>query len=107
MKKEVTLVPKDKCPFDILTEIAERIESSWIFLHTDIVKKLTNSSDSCDFVGHYFTELTWNATKNFPSTFLSIEGLGTWRSIYRIKKDNKLEYSCSDPEEIFFWQMGD
>lgn len=103
MKKEVILVPKDKCLLEILTEA--RITNAWIFLHEDLVEKFKDSSDSCKFVGHYFIELTWNATKNFPSTVLSIRELGTWCLIYYIQDDNKLEYSCSDPEEIFFLQI--
>ena len=106
MKKEVTFVPKDKCPFDILAEISEWTENTWIFLHQNLVQKLKNSSDRCEYERHYFIELNWDATENFPSAFLSIEGLGTWLSVFCINI-GKLKYSCSDPEEILFWQMGD
>lgn len=71
----------------------------------NLVHKFEDSSDRCEFVRHYFIELNWNATEDFPATFLSIEGLGTWLSLHCIKKNNKLEYSCSDPEEIFFLKM--
>ena len=105
MKKEEILVPKDKCPLEIISEWEEQIASAWIFLHQNLVHRFQESSDRYEFVRHYFIELSWNATEDFPATFLSIEGLGTWLSLHSIKKNNKLEYSCSDPEEIFFLKM--
>ena len=33
MKKEEIIVPKDKCPLDVLSEMGERTKNAWIFLH--------------------------------------------------------------------------
>ena len=106
MKKKVILVPKDKYPLEILSEWEERFTDAWIFLHQDLVHKFESSSDSCEFVGHYFIELKWSVTENFPATFISIDEChGKWCLLYCIKKNNTLEYACSDLEEIFFLQM--
>lgn len=105
MKKEIILVPKDKYPLEILSEWEERTANAWIFLHKNLVQKFKDSCDKWEFVRLYFIELNWNATENFPATFLSIKGLDTWLSLHCIKMNNKLEYSCSDSEEILFFQM--
>lgn len=45
MKKEVTLVPKDKCPLDVLADMEERTADAWIYFHENAVKKLEKSCD--------------------------------------------------------------
>lgn len=61
MKKKVTLVPKDKCPLDVLAEMKERTANAWIFLHHNAVEKLQRSDGvSCNEGRKPGTlELTW------------------------------------------------
>ena len=72
MKKEVILVPKDKCPLDVLAEMGERTKNSWIFLHQNAVDKLTITADESRevFFGFVFY---WKSTKESPETSLKVD----------------------------------
>jgi len=104
MKKEVILVPKDKCPLDVLSEMGERIRNSWIFLHDDAVRKLETTTDYIEEKG--YQELVWSATEKYSQTTLDIEIVGTWHKVYRIIAEGiALEYEAQDPEDIYFLKM--
>ena len=93
MKKEVTFVPKDKCPLDVLAEMEERTAIAWIYFHENAVKKLEKSCDSYE---------------EFPATAITIgtEVIGCWNPVYSIDaEDIAFKSHSSDPEEILFLQM--
>ena len=75
MKKEVILVPKDKCPLDVLAEMGEITEKAWIFLDASAYNKLLES-DGCKVYGSEKDDgkimLKWEATDEYPRFF--------WRS---------------------------
>ena len=111
MKKEVILVPKDKCPLDVLVEMGERIRNSWIFLHENAYQKLSITSD------HHSTTnsmndaesayMKWDATKDYPATILHCDVPKiTWGKI-RIIEATDIAYGIcpSDPEDIYFFKM--
>lgn len=104
MKKEVILVPKDKCPLNVLREMGERIRNSWIFLHDDVVSKLETTSNYIEEKG--YQELVWSATEKYSQTTLDIEIVGTWHKVYRIIAEGiAFEYEAQDPEDIYFLKM--
>ena len=104
MKKEVILVPKDKCPLNVLREMGERIRNSWIFLHDDAVRKLETTTDYIEEKG--YQELVWSATEKYSQTTLDIEIVGTWHKVYRIIAEGiAFEYEAQDPEDIYFLKM--
>lgn len=106
MKKEVIIVPKDKCPLDVLTEMGERTKNSWIFLHDNAVSKLEQTADYIE-EGEY-RELVWSATEQYPATTLDIEIGGTWHKVYRIMADDiAFEHEPQNPEDIFFLNMAE
>lgn len=111
MKKEVIIVPTDKCPLDVLAEMGERIRNSWIFLHENALKKLSktcNLHHSINTVHDADSEyMQWNATEKFPETvlFYSVPNI-TWGKIQCIKATDIAYGTCpSDPEDIFFLKM--
>ncbi len=107
MKKEVTIVPKDKCPLDILAEMGDRTKNAWIFLHQGAVNKLEETCNGYEELAHSI-RLRWNATEEFPSTSITIktEEFSRWKQVYFIEADDiAFKHSCSDPEEIFFLKM--
>ncbi len=63
MKKEPILVPKNKCPLDVLAEMGEQTKSAWIFLHRNAVEKLISLAEN-HFIHQNigFQVLSWNAT---------------------------------------------
>lgn len=111
MKKEVIIVPKDKCPLDVLAEMGERIRNSWIFLHENAYQKLSKTSDR-----HHKTNvmndaesacMKWNATDDFPETviFCDVPRV-TWGKIRSIiASDIAYDMCPSDPEDIYFLKM--
>ena len=109
MKKEVTLVPKDKCPLDVLAEMEERTANAWIFLHDNVVENLQKSCDEYHLL-YRGIRLKWNATKNVPDTSVLINrdilGGVHWNFVYFIDADNiAFNYRSFNPDELIFLQM--
>ena len=111
MKKEVILVPKDKCPLNVLAEMGERIKESWIFLHFNAVEKLQHSDGvSCKEGRKQGTlVLTWEATEAYPETRVVVDicALNTeWKPIISISaSDIAYDLMPVNPEDIFFFKM--
>ena len=116
MLKEVILVPKDKCPLDVLAEMGSQTANAWIFLHKNAVEKLRSTADQVNefpSMIEFQSEFKWNATPEYPATLLQITHLPKivnsreeWIKVYRIKaSDIAFEYSASDPEYLFFLKM--
>lgn len=111
MKKEVILVPKDKCPLDVLAEMGERIRNSWIFLHENAYQKLSKISDYHSRTNSMNDAesalMKWNATEDYPETVLLCDVPKiTWGKIRSIKAtDIAYDISPSDPEDIYFLKM--
>lgn len=109
MKKEVILVPKEKCPLDVLAEMGERTKNSWIFFHYNVVESLCQTAEVD--TGHTsYIMCEWKATKDFPKTLLYIEEfLGTakvWIKVLRIDAvDIAFSIPSADPEDIYFLKM--
>ena len=109
MKKEVILVPKNKCPLDVLAEMGARTANAWIFLHQNAVKKLKDISDVCNEPGEskYIT-LAWEATEEYPATEVVINDKAhtDWLEIFRISaSDISFSIRSRNPEEIYFLKM--
>lgn len=107
MKKEVTIVPKDKCPLDILAELKERTESAWIYMHENVIAKLAKDCDQFH-EAHGCTSFAWIATKDFPTTKITlvVDVIGCWKPVFAIDAgDIAFKHTSSDPEEIFFLKM--
>lgn len=111
MKKEVILVPKDKCPLDVLAEMKERTKNAWIFLHQNAFEKLQQSEGvsvkAGKKVGTIF--LTWQATDDYPETKIAVDvgSVSTsWKSIIMISAtDIAFNVMPVDPEDIYFLKM--
>ena len=109
MKKEVKLVPKDKCPLNVLAELGEQTKSAWIFLHRNAVEKLISiADDHRTRMSHDLRELFWNATNAFPETTIWIEfdPEKVWLEVYRIDADDiAFNLPADDPDNILFVKM--
>ena len=109
MKKEVKLVPKDKCPLDVLAEMGEATKSAWIFLHRNAVEKLISIADDHRVRMHCNSQqFYWEATDTFPDTFLWVElhPDKVWLEVYRIEADDiAFNLPADDPDDIIFMKM--
>lgn len=107
MKKEVILVPKDKCPLDVLAEMGERTKNAWIFLHQNATEKLKKTADECKYSSNTVYTLLWNATDEFPEAKVRIDIMrGEWSSVARITADDiAFKQTATNPEDIFFLKM--
>lgn len=108
MLKDVILVPKDKCPLDVLAEMGSQTARAWIFLHQNArakLKKTANYVDGC----RGYEELGWNATEKYPSTVIRLEcTTDDWMRIYYIKADDiAFDHEVSDSKYIFFLKKAD
>ena len=109
MKKEIVIVPKDKCPLDVLADMGEATSNSWIFLHKNAIKKLNSIADKyhADVIGQT-QECFWNATDKFPETTIKIElcVVKTWLQVLSINADDiAFKERSDDPDNIFFLKM--
>ena len=113
MKKEVILVPKDKCPLDVLAEMGEITEKAWIFLDASAYNKLLES-DGCKVYGSEKDDgkimLKWEATDEYPKTevLMQIPTTYGWGKIVSIEaEDIAFGVSMADPEDLFFLKMAE
>lgn len=111
MKKEVILVPKEKCPLNVLAEMGEKTENAWIFLDASAYNKLLES-DGCEVV--YNTEekimLRWKATEEYSETevYMGVPTSCGWGEIISIKDEGiAFTFPKADPEDIFFLKMAE
>ncbi|MBE5812063.1 MAG: hypothetical protein E7314_00215 [Clostridiales bacterium] len=109
MLKEITYVPQDKCPLDVLAEMGAESSDAWIYLHENAIKKLAKSADhhlpSCTG----FIEMEWKETEKYPKTLLHYEDTATqWHKVLYINaSDISFNYEPSDPKHIFFLKMAE
>ncbi len=111
MKKDVIMVPLDKCPLDVIAELKEETENAWIFLHRNALRKLISLADTCErlqMIPSYYN-LHWKATESFPETQVCIyynEMYSEWASVITIEaSDIAFKKQSPDPENIFFLKM--
>ncbi len=113
MKKEVILVPMDKCPLDVLAEMGDRIKDSWIFLHSNAVEYLHYSDGVSSQEGKKpgTLVLTWEATEYYPETRVVIDVCSLnadWKPIISISAcDIAFTIMTCDPEDIYFLKMAE
>ena len=111
MKKEVILVPKNKCPLDVIAEMGEQTKSAWIFLHCTAVKKLVSIADDHRIRRNSdIQEFFWNATATSPKTSIRIQfhPCKVWLEVYLIDADDiAFKMPSCDPENIIFMKMDD
>lgn len=107
MKKEVILVPKDKCPMDVLAEMGEQTRNAWIFLHQSVIRQLKITADTCTGKIAGYQELVWRGNEKHPKTILTFEKrVGIWTRVRRIyASDIAYGLEPQDPENIIFLEM--
>lgn len=74
MKKEVIIVPKDKCPLDVLADMGEKLLGVGILFSITSLNKLRGTADRYEKLDPTAYLLSWNATKDFPQTTLIVVG---------------------------------
>ncbi len=112
MKKDVNviLVPKDKCPLDVLADMQERIRNSWIFLHRNAVNKLRETADETREIA-FGSYMCWKGTDEYPSTLLTFDSdlvgtcRGVWSQVTAIIASDINFASSLDPKYIYFLKM--
>ena len=104
MKKiETIIVPKSKCPLDVLAQMGQRTAGSWIFLHKNCIDKMVKSIDA---LGEHDDEVEfcWDATDEYPATTVVFEKSGyLWREVYKIAaEDIAFSSRPNDPQTVLF-----
>lgn len=74
MKKEVIIVPKDKCPLDVLTEMDVKLYDAGVLFSISALNKLKETADRYEKLDPTAYFLSWNATKDFLKTTLIVAG---------------------------------
>ena len=115
MKKEVILVPKDKCPLDVLAEIGEeRASNAWIFLHENAYHYLVKmegahrSIENCRYARR--VALISIVAPKVYTKFISCEvpSANGWGKIHSIEAEiSVFGPAPDDPEYIYFIKMAE
>ena len=108
----VIFVPKDKSPFDVLSEMKERITYAWIFMHEDVIKCLRKTCDEEERTEMDSIIFTWYDSQPIgifqpvQKAFLSATRFtDPWRNIVCIKSADISFKTCEYPREIIFLKM--
>ena len=107
MLTDVILVPKDKCPLDVLAELGSKTRNAWIFLHKTAIEKLQKTADTIERGS--FVVMEWKETEKYPATIIWVENTKRdWSRVPQINaSDIAFHYEPYSPEYIFFLQMAD
>lgn len=112
--KNVILVPKGKCPLDVLAEMGKRTADAWIFMHEDVVESLRKTCDEEKWTEGNNRLFYWYGTSVGISpppvkVFLSACSFtDPWRVIACINAiDIAFNTCCADPKEIIFLKMAE
>ena len=83
MITDVIIVPKDKCPLDVLAELGSKTGKAWVFLHTTAIEKLLKTADTVDCFGSF--QIEWKETEKYPATTILVEDTKKdWSRVCRI-----------------------
>ena len=108
MSIEITIVPKDKCPLEVLAELGEKTAGAWIFLHTNVVQKLRSTAEGLELFYNSFN-LKWNNCPKQCSTLMKISETPNhllWHEVLEMNSKNiAFKHPSINPNEIFFLQM--
>ena len=113
MKKEVILVPKDKCPLNLLAEMGESIRNSWIFLHENAYERLMRSEGVMPSGGdsvnrNKTTCFMWEAIPCSTVVYCEVPEKNGWGKVVAISSADIAYSSCPiDPKNIFFLKMAE
>ena len=113
MRKEVTPVPKDKCPLDVLAEMGERTKNCQIFLHHTALEKLLHSDGVSAKEGKKLgtLELTWATTRHHPEERVVVDvcGMATDQKSVILISSTDISFTLipTDPEDLYFLKMED
>ena len=104
--KNVIIVPKDRCPLEVLAEMGERTRNAWIFLHKNVFERLRRSCDEENWTEfECYTHFFWKTTieQELISVSLFTE---PWYSVGYIKSPNiAFDVRTAEPEETLFLKM--
>lgn len=102
MKKEVIVIPKGKCPFDIFRQMEEQqLKNSWIFIHENAYQKLISTKEVNYWaLGRKKTKIEFESIK----LYCDIPPTKGWGKITCIEIENNIPcvFSPIDPEELLF-----
>ncbi|MBP3596437.1 MAG: hypothetical protein J6J60_03430 [Clostridia bacterium] len=104
MKKENIIVPKGKCPLEVLANLGKKSSDAWIFLHWNVLDQLRSSLDRIEeYCNSFYFE--WNKTPQ-ASMRIAKTPEGHWHKVYTIQSNSIAFGQASfDPEEIIFLKM--
>ena len=111
MKKDIIVVPKEKCPLDVLSEMGRKVRNAWIFLHESVINKFeAEQNQEVVHLDDGTISYKWNETPDFPETILEISNLNVlgkvWYPVVFINAcDIAFEKPSDDPKHIYFFQM--
>ena len=112
--KSVILVPKGKCPLDVLAELGGRTAHAWIFMHEDVVESLRRICDEEKRTEGADSLFYWYGTSvaMFPQPIRAFLSACTftdpWRVIACIDAPNiAFNIRCDNPKEIIFLKMAE
>ena len=111
MKKEVTPVPKDKCPLVVLAEMGQQTRNAWIFIHENVYWNLVRRAGNVSYTkekndGPELIKV--KATKDYPEAEILCQKPNTdgWTKIMLINAENiAFTFAVKDPEDLFFLKM--
>ncbi len=113
MKFEPTIVPKKKCPLDLLADLGEQTGSSWIFLHQDVINRIIDTADEVNWTrSEGLATCKFFESEDTPITEVNFEfsnppsDCHVWAWVNRISAiDIAFTSPPKTPENIFFLKM--
>lgn len=106
MKREIDLVPYDKCVLDYLAELGERTANASISIDEGCLEQMYERCDKVTGIRGFLVTLHYNGSDEYPPADVTIKCGKTWNLILLIDADDiPFKAHSDDPEEIFFLKL--
>lgn len=106
MKKEVINVPRNINPLELLEQMGEKVENSWIFLRNNVTVQLAEYADVVE-IHDDLQKFTWKKTRYSDEVVIILQtNPSVWARVTFISANNVLfTKEPEDPESIYFFKI--
>ena len=106
MKREIDLVPYDKCVLTYIAELGERTADAWIYIDKGCIEQMYERCDKITGIKGFMVTLHYNGSDEYPPAEVTVQCHKPWNQILLIKADDiAFKGRSDDPKEIFFLKL--
>ena len=106
MKKEIDIVPYDKCVLTYIAELGERTANASISIDEGCLEQMYERCDKVTGIKGFMVTWHYNGSYEYPPADVTIQCHKPWNKICMIEADDiAFKVHSEDPVEIFYLKL--